>query len=237
MVSSDEINRRLKAKRRGVKYQEPLKSTSTDTLSDSKECPSCHTQNPSTAKFCVGCGEKLETPSEEKGFSPEIKGSGSEAEESTTVEKPIKSTVTQRPDDFGRKSIQKIKSSTTEPGPSESKKLEPIVPEKPEPETTPESEQEIKSTETEPITTEPTPKSPEPPQIKRPESIPTPEVKKPTPTPEPKLKETEPSTQEEKPKSDIDPVERIKKAKELLDIGAITQEEFDIIKNKYLEEI
>jgi hypothetical protein len=32
-----------------------------------------------------------------------------------------------------------------------------------------------------------------------------------------------------------DPVVKIKKAKELLDIGAITQEEFDRIKNKYLE--
>ncbi len=35
----------------------------------------------------------------------------------------------------------------------------------------------------------------------------------------------------------VDPVERIKKAKELLDIGAITQDEFDIIKKKYLDEI
>jgi hypothetical protein len=36
---------------------------------------------------------------------------------------------------------------------------------------------------------------------------------------------------------DADPVERIKKAKELLDMGAITQEEFDIIKKKYLDKI
>jgi len=33
----------------------------------------------------------------------------------------------------------------------------------------------------------------------------------------------------------IDPVEKIKKAKELLDIGAITSEEFENIKKKYLE--
>nr|WP_255590990.1 zinc ribbon domain-containing protein [Methanobacterium spitsbergense] len=33
----------------------------------------------------------------------------------------------------------------------------------------------------------------------------------------------------------IDPVERIKKAKELLDIGAITSEEFENIKKKYIE--
>jgi ribosomal protein L40E len=33
----------------------------------------------------------------------------------------------------------------------------------------------------------------------------------------------------------VDPVERIKKAKELLDIGAITSEEFENIKKKYIE--
>jgi len=35
----------------------------------------------------------------------------------------------------------------------------------------------------------------------------------------------------------VDPVEKIKKTKELLDIGAITSEEFDHIKKKYLEQI
>ncbi len=35
----------------------------------------------------------------------------------------------------------------------------------------------------------------------------------------------------------IDPVEKIKKAKELLDIGAITSEEFENIKKKYLDMI
>ena len=35
----------------------------------------------------------------------------------------------------------------------------------------------------------------------------------------------------------VDPVEKIKKAKELLDIGAITSEEFENIKKKYLEQI
>lgn len=35
----------------------------------------------------------------------------------------------------------------------------------------------------------------------------------------------------------VDPVEKIKKAKELLDIGAITNEEFENIKKKYLEQI
>ena len=34
-----------------------------------------------------------------------------------------------------------------------------------------------------------------------------------------------------------DPIEKIKKAKELMDIGAITSEEFETIKRKYLEKI
>ncbi len=228
MVSSDEINKRLEAKRRGIKYQEPIGRTNTErSTADFKECPSCHTQNPPTAKFCVGCGEKLETPPEEKGFSPEIKGPESSVEENTTVEKPIKSNIiSQRPDDFSKSRQQKVK-----PEPSPNKKLEPIVPESPE--IIPEPESEINST--------PEPKPPEPPQVKRPETIPTPEpqVERPviTPTPEPQIKKSSPKATEEKPKSEVDPVERIKKAKELLDIGAITQEEFDIIKKKYLDEI
>ncbi len=58
--------------------------------------------------------------------------------------------------------------------------------------------------------------------------------------PEPSMIKTtkQESTTEAKAKHpDVDPVERIKKAKELLDIDAITQEEFDKIKNKYLDEI
>jgi hypothetical protein len=36
---------------------------------------------------------------------------------------------------------------------------------------------------------------------------------------------------------DVDPAEKIIKAKKLLDLGAITQEEFEKIKNKYLEQM
>ncbi len=46
--------------------------------------------------------------------------------------------------------------------------------------------------------------------------------------------EIESKKSEEKPDT-VDPVERIKKAKELLDIGAITSEEFENIKKKYIE--
>ncbi len=43
------------------------------------------------------------------------------------------------------------------------------------------------------------------------------------------------SKKSEEKTATVDPVERIKKAKELLDIGAITSEEFENIKKKYIE--
>lgn len=212
MVSSDEINRRLEARRRGVKYPETQERRRFGTEpSNTKECPSCHTQNPPTAKFCVGCGEKLETqePGSDREFSPDIKGT-----EESAPEKPIqkKHYVTQRPDDFNK-----------------SRKLEPIVPSEPEKfpeEKTPNPEHEV----------EPIPEPQKPPEIKKPDIIPTskPKVES-APTPKPQV--TEPEIAGTKRNPDVDPVERIKKAKELLDLGAITQEDFDKIKNKYLDEI
>ena len=245
MVSSDEINRRLEARRRGVKYQDPHERRMEVEPSNTKECPSCHTQNPPTAKFCVGCGEKLESPDGkgevEKEYSPEIKG----PQEAT--EKPIQTRhrITQRPDDF-----------------SKSQKLEPIVPPEPEtPEPKPETtdlEPETPKPETE--TAEPKPETPvletqEPEKettttpsqeietktettvplvVKKPATIPTPKPKVET-IPKTETPTTEPGTSTKDP--NVDPVERIKKAKELLDLGAITQEDFDKIKNKYLDEI
>ncbi|HTX60840.1 MAG TPA: hypothetical protein VMC48_00880 [Methanobacterium sp.] len=220
MVSSDEINRRLEARRRGVKYQDPQgRRTSRDVeISSSKECPSCQTQNPSTAKFCVGCGKKLETtePEPEKEFSPEIKGP-----EEPVIEKPIqkKHTITQRPDDF-----------------SKPEKLKPIVTNNPEPVTTPEPEPDPAPEPSAETTPEPSAAEQEPPQIKRPETIPSSQSMMEKPIPPESQKSTEPESRG-KEKPEVDPVERIKKAKELLDIGAITQEEFDIIKKKYLDEI
>ena len=48
---------------------------------------------------------------------------------------------------------------------------------------------------------------------------------------------SEPSSSETNKDTYIDPVEKIKKSKELLDMGAITPEEFESIKKKYLEQI
>lgn len=209
MVSSDEINRRLEARRRGVKYPEPERTTiPTGSRAEPKECPNCDTNNPSSAKFCVGCGEKLPTKEAEKEFSPIIKGPETE-EDKEPVEKPIKAGISQRPDDFGRGGIQKIKEKIDA---SEPAKEEPPVPEVIEVEESAEPE----------------------PQVIKEESL----VKKVDQTAIPVTPVEKETAVPDKPsKSEVDPVERIKRAKELLDIGALTQEEFDIIKKKYLDDI
>jgi hypothetical protein len=212
MVSSDEIKRRLEAKRKGIEYQERVGRGP----NNAKECPSCNTMNPSTAKFCVGCGEKLETTEPETGYKPDIKGP-----ETTTIEEPEAKKGTTRPDDFGNTSQQRI--NTKEPDDYSrstegiSEKLEPIIPPATETEQTPSTAPEAEPVEE---------ATPQPPQVKQtiPEVV----------TPESKV-EPEEVTSESQTEPEVDPVERIKKAKELLDIGAITQEEFDMIKNKYLD--
>jgi len=47
---------------------------------------------------------------------------------------------------------------------------------------------------------------------------------------------SEPQENAEEPAQETDPLDKIKKAKELLDMGAITQEEFERVKKKYLED-
>jgi ribosomal protein L40E len=156
MVSSEEINRRLEAKRKGINSKTSRELESREEKKG-QICPSCETENPPTAKYCVVCGEKLEnTP-----YKP-IK-EAAETEETLKIEKSKDFRINSRPDDFG-------------------------------------------------ITGKP-------------------EIKSINKTPEAK---TVKATNEE---YDADPVERIKKAKEILDMGAITQEEFDIIKKKYLDKI
>ena len=150
MVSSEEINRRLEAKRKGIK---PKNSSEIGSRveKNGQICPSCQTENPPTAKYCVGCGEKLENTSNKP------------IQKSLNTQESKDLRIKSRPDDFG---------STGKP--------------------------EIKSIN------------------KKPEAK--------------MVKATDDGY-------DVDPVERIKKAKELLDMGAITQEEFDIIKKKYLDKI
>ena len=48
---------------------------------------------------------------------------------------------------------------------------------------------------------------------------------------------SKPKTKTKTKKDDINPMQKIKEAKELLDMGAITQEEFDMVKSKYLKDL
>ena len=152
MVSSEEINRRLEAKRKGIKPK-----TSRSVEEKGQICPSCETENPPNAKYCVGCGEKLENMSY-KPIQESLK-----TQESLNVEKSKDLRINTRPDDFGSTGKPKIN----------------LINKKPEAKIVKDADEGY----------------------------------------------------------DADPVERIKKAKELLDMGAITQEEFDIIKKKYLDKI
>ncbi|MEN4005891.1 MAG: zinc ribbon domain-containing protein [Methanobacteriaceae archaeon] len=54
MVTSDEIKKRLEARRKGL-----------DPEKQSNICPNCGTEISENAVFCIGCGEKLKEKSVE----------------------------------------------------------------------------------------------------------------------------------------------------------------------------
>ncbi|OEC84539.1 MULTISPECIES: zinc-ribbon domain-containing protein [Methanobacterium] len=56
MVSNEEIKRRLELRRRGINPDEELNKT------DEVICSKCHTVNLENAKFCIGCGNELNKP-------------------------------------------------------------------------------------------------------------------------------------------------------------------------------
>lgn len=260
MVSSDEIRRRLEAKRRGLDVPED-KQVEQSTVT----CSECQTSNPAGAKFCVGCGaqlvkeEPIETPAVEpvsqvQTTTPSIKTS--EAQELEDYKTCPSCNQKNKPDakfciicghKFEEKNgegIVKPKTMTEEEGfPSAHEVLEPSSEEPPEAVT----EESPKARSDEPqLDTE----SAAVPEIKVPEHLKPVggsdtgstdqmvDVEELEDVSEDVSVKSEPKMEQKKtPGSteDVDPVEKIKKAKELLDIGAITQEEFDRIKNKYLE--
>lgn len=57
-----------------------------------------------------------------------------------------------------------------------------------------------------------------------------------TTTKKTKKKKTNTKSKSKTKKDDVNPMQKIKEAKELLDMGAITQEEFDMVKSKYLKD-
>jgi ribosomal protein L40E len=218
MVSNEEIKQRLEARRHGKPVEETFKM-----------CSSCQTKNPEGAKFCVGCGKPLTeivTPPREK---PQIKMINSDFKLCPSCSsknlKTAKFCVV-----CGKKFEPEAVKETVEPVPSEVEEVPLTV--------QPSEHEEIKSTPTEGSLlekledvdeTEETVKD-----SKETSEIGSEDVSVETESPEVLKSETQETPKQE---VEIDPVEKIKKAKELLDIGAITQEEFDEIKRKYLEMI
>lgn len=56
MVTNKEISERLKAKREG---KSPKKEISQENIGQTKRCPQCDMENKEDAKFCVGCGKSF----------------------------------------------------------------------------------------------------------------------------------------------------------------------------------
>ena len=56
MVSNEEIKRRLELRRKGINPDEELNKA------DEVICSKCHTVNLENAKFCIGCGNELNKP-------------------------------------------------------------------------------------------------------------------------------------------------------------------------------
>ncbi|WP_321421891.1 zinc-ribbon domain-containing protein [uncultured Methanobacterium sp.] len=261
MVSSEEIRRRLEAKRRGETFSEVKKTPPSSAAS--KTCPECQTSNPESAKFCVGCGAPLareETPtsSEVSPSSPSEVTPATSSGETPTV------TPTSTVDDYkqcpscGQKNKPDAKfciicghkfekESDFEKESATEKPLEPLVEVVEEEKEVPvaETKPNVPPSEDEADLQEPvTEQEPaETPESETPEKSVIPEVKVPEQfksnnvQPEEEIAPAESAEVQSKEETAPaeDPVIRIKKAKELLDIGAITQEEFDKIKNKYLD--
>jgi ribosomal protein L40E len=257
MVSSEEIKRRLAAKRKGEQpYQEkppaegyvncPECNTPNvegakfcvgcgASLVDSKPeqdtviCPQCQATNPADAKFCVGCGASLVTE--------EVADTQDEDQTSDFKLCPSCNQKNEINAKFcvicGHKFQESVNVDEAPAEPTEKVAAEPVEEVVSEP--TPEVVEEI-------------PETTDIPEIKVPkdlkldtaemeaEPVQDSAVDEETVQSEPaEIGET--NQLDESDKENLDPVDKIKKAKDLLDIGAITQEEFEQIKNKYLERI
>ena len=286
MVSSDEIRRRLEAKRRGETPSEektvvegtvncpecqtpnlpqakfcvgcgkPLpkeesktvppvqniteeatnapSATETGKEPDFKVCPSCNQKNKLNAKFCIICGHKFEEGSGDENVTPETVTPETVIEENESTTPP--ETAVQEGNE-STSSPEVIEPSSEDDNPYVETSERVII-----------ESSEIRTSDTpveKPAETVETPveaaETPVIPEIKVPEHLKSDETKKISESESVPDSETVeiPDAVESNEESahDVDPVEKIKKAKELLDIGAITQEEFDNIKNKYLEQI
>jgi len=223
MVTSEEIKRRLEAKRRGVKPSSEGKESSFGNT-----CPHCETKNPQKAKFCVGCGEMLKESS--VNLHTETVRNVSSGESTTPQEVSLSSKPSEYKicPDCKQKNKLDVKfcvicgnkfdsSSITKENVANSSAAQ-------------EKEildgSEIGDNDQDGPGTRTLPKD----ELTK-LLVNTEKVEKVASSDHTGNKEIFGNL------VNVDPVEKIRKAKELLDMGAITQEEFEMIKNKYLGQI
>lgn len=243
MVSNEEIKRMLKAKRNGINLKR-------DEMESRKFriCPHCKARNPEKALFCIKCGHKLEKI-EKNVETCSYCGTENTAGAKFCINcgKNLEKVRKKRGTEEDLEEDKKTDSS----GVTETETLQEEIKDRTETETLqkePAEEHEILKIEKAVFNGTETPEKAENSQDKK--ICPSCRSKN--------LKDAkfcivcgktfkemeseksvenlscEPEAVEE---PSVDPVEKIKKAKELLDIGAITQEEFDEVKQKYLGKI
>jgi hypothetical protein len=261
MVSNDEIKRRLERKRRGLdEVQLEKKSIKYKT------CPSCRFKNPESSIFCVKCGKKLEKNVDIKcntcgTLNPEtakfcIKcGNNLTIKETSNNENLTIDTEKIKTEDendlINKKTI-------AEPNPENNQNDTINQKSIPDVQTVPNESDNEKSGKKS-MQNFGLPSSIPDQNLINPQgnkkTCPTCGSKNLKPAKfcvvcgekfidasiEKSVIETDPNVNDNKENSKTgeidDPIEKIKKAKELLDIGAITEEEFESIKSKYLDKV
>ena len=213
------------------------------------KCPACGTENTINAKFCVGCGKKLEqkpTESEPLKVKPKLQptepdGNDVEFSESRNKLESINKTIETQEEPIKKSVIPANVPEHELIQNNDSKKVCPAC-----------NGKNLKTAkfcvvcgknfDNEQTSSDHGKET----EKKTKSQISTPEIKVPKDILNINNKSKEESNKRgklisnEKPDAGteyIDPVEKIKKSKELLDMGAITSEEFENIKKKYLEQI
>ena len=252
-TSNEEIKRRLEIQRSGVK---PLSREKESGL-EANICPKCETKNPHEAKFCVGCGEKLKEKNSANlppdTVKTEISGISSSSRKvimGSKVQYKICPECKQKNklnakfcvicgNKFVEESSPRELFSTTQP--TQNNVIGDSFPTGKEDDNLGDRSEEIVDNNQ---------KIPETKAFPQMEVMKSSDRKETDIPPKNELKSVDKKTEtvstsgpvdyNEKPEGlseNFDPVEKIRKAKELLDMGAITIEEFEKIKNKYLEKI
>ena len=105
MVSNKEIKQKLEAKKKGEYKITEVKESALEKQKNI--CPFCNLENPSNAKYCMGCGKKLATPTLNKS-SYIISDSGINI---NNIEKPYKPVTDKKIYDHVKRLIKDLKSS------------------------------------------------------------------------------------------------------------------------------